>query len=232
MDFNTKNFRYTTMLFGDFVKEVKQGKRMYLRALSPEAPAEQAANLERDFPVLAADFSLPQELTMCADNIHSSVLRISGPVNMWLHYGTFWYPTCTRMSTDGSSTVVLDVQANVYCQIHGSKRMLLFPPPDVVHLAFAPGASSSSIDVFGSLGSPALASTHPWEVNLDPGDVLFIPPLVSHIPAIFCLSHHSLAGAQKHRRRCFQSHFFLFAALPHQCIAAMTFRSPWRENVR
>lgn len=87
MDFNAKNFRYTTMAFGDFAREVQRGKRMYLRALSPDAPADQAANLERDFPSLAADFSLPQELVRCADTIHSSVLRISGPVNMWLHYG-------------------------------------------------------------------------------------------------------------------------------------------------
>lgn len=88
MDFNAKNFRYTTMAFGDFAREVQAGKRMYLRALSPGAPADQAANFERDFPALAADFSLPQELVKCADNVHSSVLRISGPVNMWLHYGT------------------------------------------------------------------------------------------------------------------------------------------------
>lgn len=49
-------------------------------------------------------------------------------------------------------------------------------------MSFAPGASSSSIDVFGLLGSPALASTHPCEANLEPGDVLFIPPLVSYTP--------------------------------------------------
>lgn len=59
--------------------------------------------------------------------------------------------------------------------------MLLFPPSDVNRLSCAPGASSSSIDVFGSgLDSPALAGTHPWEAILEPGDVLFIPPLVSH----------------------------------------------------
>lgn len=88
MDFNAKNFRYTTMAFGDFAKEIQTGKRLYMRALSPDAPANQAANLDRDFPVLNTDFSLPQELVKCAENVHSSVLRISGPVNMWLHYGT------------------------------------------------------------------------------------------------------------------------------------------------
>lgn len=70
--------------------------------------------------------------------------------------------------------------ANVYCQIQGSKRLILFPPSDVEHLSFAPGASSSSIDVFSKLGSPSLGRTHPYEAILSPGDVLFIPPLWLH----------------------------------------------------
>jgi tRNA wybutosine-synthesizing protein 4 len=70
--------------------------------------------------------------------------------------------------------------ANVYCQIGGSKRLLLFPPSDVEHLSFSPGASSSSIDVFSSLESPKLANTHPHEAVLSPGDVLFLPPLWLH----------------------------------------------------
>lgn len=159
MDFNAKNFRYTTMTFGTFSKQVEDGARVYLRALSADAPADQPARLERDFPALASDFSLPGELSTCVDNMHSSVLRVSGPVNMWLHY---------------------DVQANVYCQISGSKRMILFPPSDVTSLSFAPGASSSSIDIFNSLESSALVGAHPWEANMGPGDVLFLPPLWLH----------------------------------------------------
>lgn len=147
------------MAFGDFSKQVENGARVYLRALSAEAPADQPARLDQDFPAVASDFLLPRELSTCVDNMHSSVLRVSGPVNMWLHY---------------------DVQANVYCQITGSKRMLLFPPSDVTRLGFAPGSSSSSLDVFSALDSPALAGTHPWEVNLKPGDVLFLPPLWLH----------------------------------------------------
>lgn len=162
MDFNTKNFRYTNMSFKTFSERVESGARVYLRALSADAPADRPASLDQDFPALASDFVLPRELGICVDNMHSSVLRLSGPVNMWLHY---------------------DVQANVYCQISGSKRMLLFPPSDVTRLAFAPGASSSSIDVFNSLDSPALAGTHPWEANLGPGEVLFLPPLWLHTAA-------------------------------------------------
>ncbi|KAI7777459.1 hypothetical protein LA080_003500 [Diaporthe eres] len=159
MDFNAKNFRYTSMAFGDFAREVRNGARVYLRALSADAPANQPANLAHDFPSLAADFRLPEALNMCLENMHSSVLRVSGQVDMWLHY---------------------DVQANVYCQVSGSKRMLLFPPSDVVKMSFAPGSSSSSTDVFSRLGSPALGGTHPWEAVLKAGDVLFLPPLWLH----------------------------------------------------
>lgn len=70
--------------------------------------------------------------------------------------------------------------ANVYVQIRGSKRMVLFPPSDVSHLSFAPGASSSSLDVFASLDSPSLLGTRPHEVILEPGDVLFLPPMWLH----------------------------------------------------
>ena len=70
--------------------------------------------------------------------------------------------------------------ANVYTQIGGSKRMILFPPTDVSHLAFAPGASSSSLDVFSALETSQLAATHPYEAILNPGDVLFLPAMWFH----------------------------------------------------
>lgn len=159
MNFNVKNFRYTTMGFDDFAQEVRNGARLYLRALSADAPADQPANLAHDFPELAADFKLPEALDMCRENMHSSVLRVSGQVDMWLHY---------------------DVQANIYCQVSGSKKMLLFPPSDVGKLSFAPGASSSGIDVFSCLDSPALLGARRWEADLSAGDVLFLPPLWLH----------------------------------------------------
>lgn len=58
--------------------------------------------------------------------------------------------------------------------------MLLFPPSDVVGMSFAPGSSSSSVDVFSCLNSPTLRGTHPWEANLNEGEVLFLPPLWLH----------------------------------------------------
>ncbi|ETS82316.1 hypothetical protein PFICI_07318 [Pestalotiopsis fici W106-1] len=162
MDFNSKNFKYVTKEFGSFVDEVQKGGRMYLRALSEEKPADRPANLAEDFPSLAEDFVLPPEVSFVADNTFSSVLRISGSVNMWLHY---------------------DVMANIYCQIAGTKRLVLFPPADVTELSFAPGASSSSLDVFAELDTASLANTRPHEAILEPGDILFLPPLWLHTAA-------------------------------------------------
>ncbi|KAK0741628.1 hypothetical protein B0T21DRAFT_381455 [Apiosordaria backusii] len=159
MDFNAKNFRYVTTEFGDLAQKIEQGGRLYLRALSHEKPTEKPSILADDFPTLADDFVLPEQLALVRENLFSSVLRLSGPVNMWLHY---------------------DVMANVYCQVGGSKRLILFPPSDVEHLSFAPGASSSSIDVFSCLESPELAQTHPHEAVLGLGEVLFLPPLWLH----------------------------------------------------
>lgn len=72
--------------------------------------------------------------------------------------------------------------ANVLCQINGTKKLLLFPPSDVSHFSIPPGASSSSINCFhpdhGDV--PALKLTHPREALLEPGDVLYIPPLWLH----------------------------------------------------
>ncbi|KAL7624451.1 tRNA methyltransferase ppm2 [Parahypoxylon ruwenzoriense] len=162
MDFNGKNFAYVTKKFGDVMQEIVNGHKLYLRALSEDRPTDQPANIQMDFPQLASDFQLPDALSFVTENVFSSVLRITGPVNMWLHY---------------------DVMANVYCQIVGSKRFILFPPSDVNRLSFAPGSSSSSIDVFSELQTSSLAETHPHEAILKPGDVLFLPPLWLHTAA-------------------------------------------------
>ncbi|KAM0420699.1 hypothetical protein ACHAPT_011481 [Fusarium lateritium] len=159
LDFNSKNFRYVTETFKAFMDKATRGEGLYLRALSEEKPSEAPANLAEDFPSLAEDFRLPPELDYIAERLFSSVLRISGRANMWLHY---------------------DVMANIYTQIRGSKRMILFPPTDVRHLAFAPGASSSSLDVFSALEQHQLALTHPYEAMLNPGDALFLPAMWFH----------------------------------------------------
>lgn len=101
MDFTTKNFRYVTTEFGDFMKRVKKGDRLYLRALSTDKPTEKPAVLSDDFPLLATDFVLPPELALVDERHFSSVLRVSGPVNMWLHYDVsfpIFYPVVCMYS--------------------------------------------------------------------------------------------------------------------------------------
>lgn len=70
--------------------------------------------------------------------------------------------------------------ANIYCQLVGSKRLILFPPSNVTQLSFAPGASSSSLDIFADLETTKLDGTQPHEARLNPGDILFLPPLWLH----------------------------------------------------
>jgi tRNA wybutosine-synthesizing protein 4 len=86
MDFQSKNFSYVSKTFGEFIEQADTGEKLYLRSLSSEKPSELPADIERDFPSIAADFKLPPELTTIIENAHSSPLRISGPVIMWLHY--------------------------------------------------------------------------------------------------------------------------------------------------
>ncbi|KAK2746352.1 tRNA methyltransferase ppm2 [Myotisia sp. PD_48] len=165
MDFRAKNFAYVTKKFGKFIDEVYSGAQQYLRSVSAGKPLQQPTNFHLDFPGLKDDFKLPDQLAIVSKNAHSSPLRISGPVTLWLHY---------------------DVMANVLCQISGEKKLILYPPSDVSHLAIAPGASSSSINVFqpGTHGESQVSvsptGTHPHEASMRPGDILFIPPLWLH----------------------------------------------------
>jgi tRNA wybutosine-synthesizing protein 4 len=86
MNFQNKNFSYVTRTFGTFLDEVYAGARLYLRSISTENPSEVPANLSLDFPGLRDDFHLPAELFQVSSNSHSSPLRISGAVTLWLHY--------------------------------------------------------------------------------------------------------------------------------------------------
>ncbi|GAO14875.1 hypothetical protein UVI_02007140 [Ustilaginoidea virens] len=159
LDFNTKNFNYKTEKFGIVMKRAAAGERIYLRALSHDKPADIATNIDNDFPGLAADFRLPGMMQCIRNCLFSSVLRVSGKVNMWLHY---------------------DVMANMYTQIAGSRRMILFPPGDISLLSFTPGASTSSLDIFSMLNTAQMEGSHPYEAVLEPGDILFLPPLWPH----------------------------------------------------
>lgn len=161
MGFQQRNFEYVRKPFRTFIDEIRVGSKQYLRSLASDEPSRTPADFWADFPALGPDFGLPPELQRVNKTMHSSVLRISGPVAMWLHY---------------------DVMANVLCQINGSKRLLLYPPSDVSLFSIPPGSSSSSINCFDD--DPAtrslLTRAHPHKVLLRPGDILFIPPLWLH----------------------------------------------------
>lgn len=177
MDFQKKNFTYATKPFGAFVAQIKGGSKQYLRSLAAEKPAVKPADFASDFPNLRPDFKLPHQLNTVKQNAHSAPLRISGPVTMWLHYdvGLRRYLSSTKLT--------VQVMANILCQIRGLKRIILYPPSDVLHLDIPPGGSSSSIRVFdtdAAVKYPCLQRTHPHESILRPGDVLFIPPLWLH----------------------------------------------------
>jgi tRNA wybutosine-synthesizing protein 4 len=86
MDFNLKNFRYVTQPFGAVMKRMQGGARLYMRALSHDQPSDKPASLKDDYPTLAEEFILPPELEHVDKNHFSSILRISGRVDMWLHY--------------------------------------------------------------------------------------------------------------------------------------------------
>jgi tRNA wybutosine-synthesizing protein 4 len=166
MNFQKKDFKYTTLPFSSFIQSIEKGDHLYLRSISAVSPNSTPAHLAADFPEIADDFQLPGQLRFIRDNIHSSPLRISGQVNMWLHY---------------------DIMANVLFQIQGVKKMILFPPRDISRLDFPPGSTTSRLDIFPDKGRPGTlaftAGTSHFEALLKPGDALYIPPMWSHAGA-------------------------------------------------
>ncbi|KAL8830090.1 MAG: hypothetical protein Q9170_005893 [Blastenia crenularia] len=162
MNFQHKNFSYVRKQFGEFVSEVSSGSKQYLRSLATDNPVDRPACFYEDFPSLRDDFHLPGQLETISRNHHSSPLRISGPVNMWLHY---------------------DVMANVLCQITGTKAMALYPPGDAVHFQIPPGSSTSPMNIWAdeTKGRGIITESRPCiRATLQAGDVLYIPPLWLH----------------------------------------------------
>ena len=164
MHFLRKDFSYVSKPFGDFLSDIQQGAHQYLRSISSSEPSRKVADLGQDFPEIADDFKLPPLLADVVNLYHSSPLRITGDVTMWLH---------------------VDTMANILCQIVGSKRIILFPPEDMVKLEFPPGATTSDLDIFPQPGESHMPlrmppGTHPYEAVIRPGEVLFIPPLWAH----------------------------------------------------
>ncbi|KPI36043.1 tRNA wybutosine-synthesizing protein 4 [Cyphellophora attinorum] len=199
MSFQRKDtFSYNTLPFHAFLNIMDAATKepssdiqphMYLRSISSLSPNSKPATLSDDWPELAADFCLPSQLKLLAQNLHSSVLRISMNVSMWLHY---------------------DVMANILFHVTSHptpvpKYLILFPPQDIKRLSFPTGSTTSTLDIFKPKEEPVASpkqptripdksnietdpfasavfppGTHPHLVTLHPGTGVFIPPLWSH----------------------------------------------------
>lgn len=146
MNFQRKDsFNYTTLPFHTFLDILNSSAKspdikphMYLRSISSSSPNSKPAILESDWPEIAADFRLPSSMSLLSKNLHSSPLRISSNLSMWLHY---------------------DVTANVLFHISShphpaTKQLILFPPTDIKLLSFPAGSTTSTIDVFPVAPAP------------------------------------------------------------------------------
>jgi tRNA wybutosine-synthesizing protein 3 len=181
LDFVRKNFKYEVMKFGDLLESLSKettttgedAKKtwLYLRSIGKN-PRKEAAHALEQFPDLKAELKLPSDLLWGADDddaYFSTVMRCSsGGTRLWTHY---------------------DAMDNALVQLHGEKRVLLFPPSAAAGL-YLSGSSSPVVGPFvdGDGGVwpteqyPAYerARRRAVEVILQPGDVLFIPALWSH----------------------------------------------------
>lgn len=167
MNFQRKDFVYRSLPFHHFLNKLNdKTSHLYLRSLAAESPSLHPTNLNKDWPELASDFHLPSQLKDVEANLHSSPLRISNEISMWLHY---------------------DVMANILFQVVGTKRLVLFPPTDLPKLGFPPGSTTSGLDIFSAAVDPGgdcklevPPGTSPMSAILKPGDALYIPPLWAH----------------------------------------------------
>lgn len=139
-------------------------ERLYLRAIGANARKDRA-HFWRDWPELASKMPFPDALCD-KEAYHSSVLRLSSPqLQLWTHY---------------------DVLHNVLFQLHGTKRVVLFRPDHAAALDLR-GSSSSIVRIepedVAKLDPDcpfARARREALELELCPGQALFIPALWAH----------------------------------------------------
>jgi len=163
MDFTNKNFKYNNLDLGDVVARAAReigDECYYLRGLSKDSPRTQPVKLDEDFPSIASDFHLPENMLL-SEQIFSSVLRVSSSrVRVWTHY---------------------DVMDNIYCQVVGHKQAVLWPPSEAEKL-YLVGDKSKVIDIdHPDLERfPLFPMAKQYRAELEPGDILFIPALWFH----------------------------------------------------
>ncbi|XP_059094296.1 tRNA wybutosine-synthesizing protein 5-like [Tigriopus californicus] len=172
MDFRRKNFQYGTLDFHTLLERASRDPEeaitepfidprelYYLRSVSLDPRSRETVRLERDFPDLAHEFRLPEFFP--PDRFFSSVLRVSSPgVRVWTHY---------------------DVLDNVYVQVVGRKRAVMWAPSDALNL-YLDGDKSRVVDIDQPdlAAFPKFAQATPFEGWLEPGDILFIPAMWFH----------------------------------------------------
>ncbi|KAJ8252813.1 hypothetical protein GJAV_G00205900 [Gymnothorax javanicus] len=168
MDFLRKNFLYRTLPFNVFVQRASETKHTdffiseeesyYLRSLGDD-PRREPADLRKQFPGLAEDFSIPEFFE--PEQFFSSVFRISScGLQLWTHY---------------------DVMDNLLAQVSGRKRVVLFSPQDAEYLYLSGDKSEVlNIDSPDLKLYPKFVKARRYECVLEPGDLLFIPALWFH----------------------------------------------------
>ncbi|NDJ21053.1 cupin-like domain-containing protein [Nostoc sp. B(2019)] len=99
---------------------------------------------------------------------------------------TLWYGLSSK-NFSSTTTLHFDPLHNIFAQIRGRKRILLFPPSN--YLSFYPPLEASSGAAYNSKVNPDLSNLElfpkfPWqeriEVILQPGEILYIPPFWWH----------------------------------------------------
>ena len=187
LDFVRKNFSFENVRFGELLgrlaaeaegsagtaNEGESRRWYYLRSIGRN-PRKEPAHALAQFPELAEELRVPGDVLWGGDaaadageRYFSAVLRCSsGGARLWTHY---------------------DAMDNALVQLHGEKRVLLFPPRVAAGL-YLDGSSSPIVGpgVDGEGGWPEAfpayqaAREAALEVILQPGDVLYVPALWAH----------------------------------------------------
>ena len=162
MDFRSKNFSYKVMDFHELLLNAHDDSNplgYYLRDVGDDPRGRKVVDFRQDFPDLAEDL---KDLDLFdGSRFFSSVLRVSSPgIQLWTHY---------------------DVMDNIYLQIVGHKRAILWPPNEAFKL-YLDGDKSKVVDVDNPdlEQFPEFPNAQRYEVSLQPGDVLFIPAFWFH----------------------------------------------------
>ncbi|KAG9349393.1 hypothetical protein JZ751_027836 [Albula glossodonta] len=197
MDFLHKNFLYRTLPFDVFVQRAAESKHSnffiseeesyYLRSLGDD-PRREPADLRKQFPGLAEDFSIPDFFE--PEQFFSCVFRISScGLQLWTHYDVrerkgrkrWMKMRRQKRETLGSKMGIDCVMDNLLAQVTGKKRVVLYSPRDAQHL-YLSGDKSEVLDIDSPdlERYPEFVKARRYECVLEPGDVLFIPALWFH----------------------------------------------------